>query len=79
MCATCTHVRNEQNGKNSVLGWGACFISLERCEGCKVGAGRGYTHLTENVASPPVLLQHCLHQMSEHYFTLGGKKTQTNR
>lgn len=73
MCATCAHVRDEQNGKSSVLGRGACFISLERCEGCKVGAGRGYTHLTENVASPPVLLQHCLHQMSKYYFTLGGK------
>lgn len=79
LCATCTRVHNEQNGKNSVFARGACFIGLGRCGECKVGTGRGYTHLTENTASPPVLLQHCLHQMSKYYFTLGGKNKQTGK
>lgn len=71
----CTHEHNEQNGKKSVLGQGACFISFKRCERCEMGARRGCIYLTENIASPSVLLQHRVHQMSMYYFILEEKKT----
>lgn len=70
----CTHEHNEQNGKKSVLGQGACFISFKRCERCEMGARRGCIYLTENIASPSVLLQHRVHQMSVYYFILEEKK-----
>lgn len=43
-----------------------------------MGAGGGYTHLTENIASPSGFLQHCLHQMSRYYFICGEKNKQIN-
>lgn len=70
----CTHEHNEQNGSNSVLGQDACFISFERYERCEISSRRDM-YLTENMASPPVLLQHCIHQMSMYYFILGKQKT----
>lgn len=78
MRATCTHEQNGQNGKNSVLGQGAYFISFERCERCEMGARRGYIYMIETITSLPVLLQHSAHPMSMYYFTLGEKK-QANR
>lgn len=74
MCAMCTHEHNEQNGKNRVLGQGACFISFKICKGCEMGLRRDM-YLTENIGSPPVLLLHCVHQMSVYYFTRGKEKT----
>lgn len=75
MCATCTHVHNEQNGKNSVLGWGYLFYQFRETWRVQRRCGKRIYSLDRKHSIPPLSFCNTVFTKCQSIILHLGKKT----